>query len=351
MMGRLMWLCASLLLYTYCGREGLAVAELVNKQSSEEEKAIQMFVEFVDKYDKPYKFDTDEYKHRFEVFKGSLRRHKELNRNTSSTGAVYGITKFSDLTPEEFKAAYLNGIRGNDKRGYKSANGYEPDVTKLDFKDLPKKVDWRDKHIISPVKNQLHCGACWAFSSVETVESMYALSTGEKVPQLSVQEVIDCAAGNLGCDGGDTCSALDWMIKSATPLVPDTEYPLTDKSQFCKIILNGTSGVFVKDYTCLRDLYRNETKVLLLLANVGPVTVSVDATTWNDYQGGIIQYHCRGATNNHAVQIVGYDLTGEIPYYIVRNSWGTDFGNAGYLYVKYGGNVCGISREVSTVTV
>lgn len=59
------------------------------------------------------------------------------------------------------------------------------------------------------------------------------------------------------------------------------------------------------------SLYRNETELLFLLANVGPVTVSVDATTWNDYQGGIIQYHCRGPANNHAVQIVGYDLTGK----------------------------------------
>lgn len=80
-----------------------------------------------------------------------------------------------------------------------------------------------------------------------------------------------------------------------------------------------------------------------LLANHGPVAAAVNALTWQNYLGGIIQYHCDGsfAMLNHAVQIVGYDNTGPTPFYIVRNSWGTYFGNNGYIYIGIGKNMCG----------
>ncbi|WAQ98696.1 CATO-like protein [Mya arenaria] len=164
---------------------------------------------------------------------------------------------------------------------------------------------------------------------------MYAIATGKAPTPLAVQEVIDCAYPNWGCSGGDTCVALDWMTKAV--------YPLRDESDFCTIITNKTRGikVFVKGLP--------EDRLLELLQS-GPVVAAVDAKTWQNYQGGIIQYHCESHIN-HAVQIVGYDLTGPVPYYIVRNSWGTDFGHSGYLYIKVGDNLCGIAEEVSTVSV
>lgn len=87
--------------------------------------------------------------------------------------------------------------------------------------------------------------------------------------------------------------------------------------------------------------------------NDGPVVAAVNGLLWQNYLGGIIQFHCDGlmAHLNHAVQIVGYDMQGDIPYYIVRNSWGERFGNDGYLKIQIGGNVCGVANQVSTLRV
>lgn len=91
------------------------------------------------------------------------------------------------------------------------------------------------------------------------------------------------------------------------------------------------------------SLVGNENDILRLLAYHGPVAVAVNALTWQYYIGGVIQFHCSGGPYdiNHAVQIVGYDRTAPTPHYIVRNSWGTAFGNKGYLYLAIGSNVCG----------
>lgn len=97
----------------------------------------------------------------------------------------------------------------------------------------------------------------------------------------------------------------------------------------------------------------DEDSILYLLANHGPVAVAINAMLWQNYLGGVIQYHCDGAPSmlNHAVQIVGYDMTAEIPHYIVRNSWGKDFGDRGYLYIAIGSNVCGIANEVVSLDI
>lgn len=262
---------------------------------------------------------------------------------------MYGVTKFSDLSHEEFKSLYLSDLK--QSKIQKNEKWKTPNQ-KFGLLKVPLKVDWRsmeNKNYISPVKNQNKCGACWAFASVETVESMYSITTRKETPLLSVQEVIDCADGNDGCNGGTTCNAFQWMNSSKTPIVSEKAYPLTDTSEYCTILPNGTKGIQVQNYTC-EYLVQNEDRMLWLLAYVGPLTVAVDATTWNNYMGGIIQYHC-SASENHAVQIVGYDISGDIPYYIVKNSWGTDFGIHGYLHIKYGNNVCGIAQTVSTVSV
>lgn len=88
----------------------------------------------------------------------------------------------------------------------------------------------------------------------------------------------------------------------------------------------------------LFSFINSEELIIDILANYGPVAVAINALSWQNYVSGIIQFHCdNDPTNlNHAVQIVGYDMTSEIPHYIVRNSWGVDFGDSGYLYIAIG---------------
>ncbi|KAL4230320.1 hypothetical protein ACF0H5_010703 [Mactra antiquata] len=280
-------------------------------------------------------------------YQENYKQAMKLNSGTSKNGAKNGITKFSHLSFEEFRELYLSDLQSSVKPVNQSRI---TSLNKLKQLNIPQKLDWRTNlgyNIISPIKNQNKCGGCWAFSTVETVESMYSKGTGQQPLDLSVQQVIDCTSGAFGCSGGDTCNALKWMVHSKTPIVTNAQYPLKDESNFCKMILNTTYGVRVKDYTCHRQIAEDR---MLQLLQEGPLVAAVDATTWNNYQGGIIQYHCENLIN-HAVQIIGYDLTGEVPYYIVRNSWGTDFGHDGYIYIKIGENVCGIASEISTVSV
>lgn len=109
------------------------------------------------------------------------------------------------------------------------------------------------------------------------------------------------------------------------------------------------TGIILKKFTATNFIYQESGKMVAALNNNGPLSIAVDATSWRDYVGGIVQHHCKGKELNHAVQVVGYKLDGPIPYWIVKNSWGEDFGNHGYIYIKMGENVCGIAETVGWV--
>ncbi|XP_026317992.1 cathepsin O-like isoform X2 [Hyposmocoma kahamanoa] len=183
------------------------------------------------------------------------------------------------------------------------------------------------------------------------METMSAIGNG-KLVQLSVQEAIDCAGlGNSGCAGGDICLLLDWLAITKTAVDTDKQYPLRLTDGKCRV--NKTaSGVRVNTFTC-DSFVGAEEKILDAIATHGPVAVAVNALTWQNYLGGVIQFHCSGtpADLNHAVQLVGYDLTSEVPYYIAKNSWGPEFGNAGYIHLALGSNICGLANEVASVDV
>ncbi|KAH8036542.1 hypothetical protein HPB51_001361 [Rhipicephalus microplus] len=141
---------------------------------------------------------------------------------------------------------------------------------------------------------------------------------------------------------------MQWLRQNRIKLVTESSYPFTASTGKCRSTTSDVTTELI-DYTCER-LVGNEERMLDLIANVGPLATAVDATAWQDYLGGIIRYHC-DTGRNHAVQVVGYDLRGEVPHYIVRNSWGAQFGHGGYLHVAIGKNLCGIAEEVSTVTI
>lgn len=175
-----------------------------------------------------------------------------MSHDSNPNDAFYGITEFADMTAAEFSELLLRsgsstptGNSGTQKRQLYAAPLSQP-------RELPLRVDWREKGIISQVRNQGKCGACWAYSTIETIESMSALSMRAAVWRLSVQQVIDCASSssspNRGCDGGDTCAALSWMQKSGVKLVREEEYPMRDDSSHCRI--TPSQGVQVANFTC-----------------------------------------------------------------------------------------------------
>ncbi|XP_058808219.1 cathepsin O-like [Phymastichus coffea] len=319
----------------------------------------KLFEAYVADYNKSYKSNPEEYERRYQRFKQSLRRIETLNKLRSSEhSARYGLTNFSDMTEEEFLALHLRPDLSTRSERHHKCNYHHihsHDRSKRAPVVLPSKFDWRTKGVVTAVKSQGTCGACWAFSAVETAETMFAISN-KTLRAFSVQEMIDCAKNsNFGCEGGDICSLLEWLVLSKTKLLPEVEYPLTRKTDVCKLTKispKSQEGIRVSDFTC-DNFVSAEDALVKQLATKGPVAAAVNALSWQNYLGGVIQFHCDGSFTslNHAVQIVGYDKTAATPYYIVRNSWGPSFGDKGYLYIAIGNNLCGIANQVSSLDV
>ncbi|NXP01800.1 CATO protein, partial [Certhia brachydactyla] len=193
------------------------------------------------------------------------------------------------------------------------------------------------------------CGGCWAFSVVGGIESAYAIKRNT-LEELSVQQVIDCSYNNYGCNGGSTVSALSWLNQTKVKLVRDSEYTFKAQTGLCHYFGRSDFGVSITGFAAY-DFSGQEEEMMRMLVSWGPLAVTVDAVSWQDYLGGIIQYHCSSGRANHAVLITGFDRTGSIPYWIVQNSWGPTWGIDGYVHVKIGSNVCGIADTVSAVFV
>ncbi|XP_036096441.1 cathepsin O isoform X2 [Molossus molossus] len=279
------------------------------------------------------------------AFRESLNRHRYLNSlfPRENSTAVYGINQFSYLFPEEFKAIYLRSNTSRFPRYSAELPGPFSEGS------LPVRFDWRDKQVVTQVRNQQMCGGCWAFSVVGAVESAYAIK-GEPLEDLSAQQVIDCSYNNYGCNGGSTLSALTWLNKTQVKLVRDSEYPFKAQTGLCRYFSDSHSGFSIKGYSA-HDFSDQEDEMAKVLLTFGPLVGIVDAVSWQDYLGGIIQHHCSSGEANHAVIITGFDKTGSTPYWIVRNSWGSSWGVDGYAHVKMGRNICGIADFVSAVFV
>merc|ERR550532_2053278 len=130
--------------------------------------------------------------------------------------AVFGVTKFSDLTPEEFKATYLTYRPSNRTRDVKDPAIEGP---------VANDIDWVEKGAVTPVKNQGQCGSCWAFSATAAIES-YAKLAGKGLKVLSAQQINSCDKEDGGCNGGNTESAYEY-VKEAGGIELDSDYPYT----------------------------------------------------------------------------------------------------------------------------
>ncbi|XP_023154519.2 cathepsin O isoform X1 [Amphiprion ocellaris] len=295
------------------------------------------FDSFRAKFQRIYEVSGDEYNRRRLFYQNATKRHMYLNSfSTGPQSAKYGINQFSDLSQKEFRDLYLRAIYDRT-----------PLFSGLSLKQLPAKFDWRDKAVVAPVQNQQSCGSCWAFSVVGAIQSVQAIG-GSQLEQLSVQQIVDCSYQNEGCDGGSTTRALKWLKQTSVKLVTQSEYPYKAKTGICHFFSQSHGGVVIKNFTA-HDFSGQEEAMMGQLVEHGPLAAIVDAVSWQDYLGGIIQHHCSSKWSNHAVLVVGYDTTGEIPYWIVQNSWGTRWGNEGYVYIKIGGNICGIADSAAAV--
>lgn len=219
--------------------------------------------------------------------------------------------------------------------------------------------DWRRANAVSPVKDQGQCGSCWAFSATEEIESMNYLKYGKMVV-LSPQQIVSCDQVDQGCNGGDTPTAYKYVI-GAGGLETEAAYPYKSgdgndyNCHFNKADIGAKITGFTYATPPCSGACDNQNEKLLAenMVKTGPVSVCLNAEPWQIYVGGILKSGCAHDVNSmdHCVQLVGFNNGGKDPYWVLRNSWNTDWGIDGYIYVSQGGNLCGVANEATFATV
>jgi len=291
---------------------------------------------FKTKYGKLYA--SAEENVRFNIFKQNFIKAKRMSARDPH--ATYGVTKFSDLTSEEFKSIYLMNVT----RPFVAA----PTAKVTPVPNLPTSFDWSSKGAVTPVKNQGQCGSCWDFSATETIESVCYLA-GYPLTALSEQQIVDCDTTDSGCNGGWPYNAYQYVI-SAGGLETESDYPYTAKDGTCnfdssKVECKVQSWKYVTQS-------QDENAMQNFLYTNSPLSVCVDAEIWQSYTGGVItpSSNC-GDSIDHCVQVTGWSVQQGINAWNVRNSWGTDWGEGGYIYVQIGSDVCAIAEVVTVPCV
>mmetsp|Transcript_15731 Transcript_15731/g.28650 ORF Transcript_15731/g.28650 Transcript_15731/m.28650 type:complete len:392 (-) Transcript_15731:98-1273(-) len=346
-------------------------ALLVNGKATPREQ----FEDYKKKFGKVYTTEAEE-EMRFGVFKGALERIAEGNKRNGQP--VFGLTAMSDRKPEE---SYQRGRKGySDKRFVHTAPVYAP---AQENERLPAAIDWRLTTAVTPVKNQGQCGSCWAFSAAEEVESQYTLQVSDGyAATFSPQQIASCVESCDGCAGGDTVTAYEYLkgspglassffwpyAQGLTPLHSCSAKSCTESCSSHNLNELGEyeqyigpaaeiTGFEYATPACSEGACKNQNLHLLAssLVNSGPVSVCVNAGSWNDYTGGVLTAEGCGSMAadelDHCVQLVGYNttVTDGAPYWIVRNSWAASWGEEGYIYLQMDANTCGLADEATIV--
>jgi cysteine peptidase B len=294
---------------------------------------MKSFLNFCIQYGKSY--NDIEFGHRFQVFTDNLKI--AAAQQAKNPKARFGVTKFSDMTPEEFRANYLMPKELHKNRPPRDPKKVMKPVTPV---ALPDSFDWNDKGAITPVKDQQQCGSCWAFSATETTESYHFLTAGS-LPVLSPQQIVDCDTDSYGCNGGWTEHAFNYVI-SAGGLDTEASYPYTAQDGTCNFQTNSI-GATIKSWSYVTQ-NDDENAMQQSIYSTGPASICVDASSWQNYNGGVLT-DC-GDSVDHCVQLTGFSTQSGTPAWNVRNSWNTDWGVNGYIYLARGGNTCDIGSDV-----
>jgi len=298
----------------------------------------QSFASWTKVHGRQYASDN-EYNYRLSVYRSNLQFVEEHNRK--SVGFTVAMNKFGDLSNKEFAALY-NGLRIN-------ATGLvQSNIVNERTGIVSAAVDWRSKGAVTGVKNQGQCGSCWAFSTTGSTEGANFLKNN-KLVSLSEQQLVDCSGsyGNYGCDGGLMDSAFQYIIANKG-IDTEASYPYTAQDGTCAFNPANVAATL----TSYSDVQSQSESALQSAITARPVSVAIDASqsSFQFYSSGIYyEPYCSSTQLDHGVLAVGYDTSAG--FYIVKNSWGTDWGMQGYILMSRNkNNNCGIATMSSYPT-
>lgn len=291
----------------------------------------QLFTTFLAQHNRNY--TDNEFPKRLEIFRDNylyIHQHNKMNNSY-----ILAINKFADLTSEERISKLSLDLSSSTSCGTFSFSG----------KKVPSTVDWRNQGVVTEVKNQGQCGSCWSFATAEAVESAWAIA-GNPLVTLSEQQLMDCSRdyGNQGCEGGFMDPALDYIIDNSG-LCTESSYPYKEADektcQVCEPVakISDCQDISVDDQLALKEAVAQQ-----------PVIVAIQANrkVFQFYSSGVLDSALCGTNLDHAVVVVGYGEENGKKYWLVRNSWGANWGDSGYVKIARSDSqndkgICGIA--------
>jgi len=281
---------------------------------------------------------------RLAAYMKTLNEINEHNKeyNEGKHTFTMGLNKHSDWTQEELDAR--NGFLGGESYPGSDAPIRTPLTTMADA------IDWREKGAVQEVKDQGACGSCWAFGAVGGLEGAWAINKGE-LPNCSEQELVSCDnSQSQGCSGGWPELCFDYVKgKGENGIETQASYPYTSGG--------GSDGTCDKakisdgkDVAALctgkEAVAKDEASLQEACSNQGPISIAIYANSkFQSYNGGVFDDQgCCDHQLNHAVLLVGFDSTASPPYWIIKNSWGTSWGEDGYIRFVMGKKMCGLEQ-------
>jgi len=302
----------------------------------------QEWESFKIKYGKGFKSLVEETE-RKAIFMENLNKVETHNAKFEAGLTTYkqGINQYSDMTWEEFKEVVLMKEQSSEQKNVhfskRSLAKKNPNAK------FESSKDWRS--VMNPVKNQGHCGSCWAFGAIGVLEAAWYLAGNDKVV-LSEQMLVDCGPG-YGCDGGWTDYALDFLIESGGAQA-EADYPYTagvdEEAGTCKFD-NSAIVATLSSYDTVMVWYEGTDGLAQSINDNGPhATYLYVNDNFRNYAYGIFDDpSCPTNTYNHAVINVGYDT--DAGYWLIRNSWGSGWGDLGHIKMAIGKNTCNVENN------
>lgn len=307
------------------------------------------FTIFQERFNKRYS-NIQELETRFSIFRnnfiGILTHNAKLNQNFTM-----GVNQFTDLTPEEFRSQYVGGLKADV--GSYGCKSFSSSAT-----GAPSSIDWRTKGVVNQVRDQGQCGSCWAFATTANAESVWAISSGQLL-DLSEEFLVDCATGagyfNMGCNGGQPDSAMKYMINNGQCSESSYKYQagVTKTAGSCQ----KCSKARVNFSGCYDVMSKDQVSLMAAVAKQ-PVVIAIEADTryFQSYSSGILDSPSCGTNLDHAVEIISYGTENGVDYWTIRNSWGSSWGESGYVRIKKTSStndigICGLAAEPSFLVV
>merc|ERR1711990_376038 len=309
----------------------------------------ELFDQWKSTFDVKYQSPREEAR-RFDQWmknKDFVEHHNMLFMSGKKTHTV-GMNKFADLSNEEYGHLYLSQVSD-------LAGPHPPMCTPSAIaanSSLPASADWRDGGAVVPIKDQGQCGSCWAFSTIAGLEGQWFLA-GNELTSLSEQQLVDCSQnwGNFGCGGGLMDQGFTY-IHDIGGVETQAAYPYTATDGTCAFDKSKIAGTL----SSCEDLSKGDEGALQnAIIQVGPISVGIDASHISSqlYQSGVYyEPNCSSDFLDHGVTAIGYGTDNSsgtaADYWLVKNSWGTTWGNQGYIQMaRNKQNNCGIATQAS----